>query len=197
MQNADTFGEDTVFTTDFTTKKWMITAHRLPVGEESSRTETQTLLKSSDSIAHLRVLHGGRVLVASSGQRLMIGILNGMVAAPSLKDMVYTWREIACREWITCLDARLEDDHDAKSTETASKATNTPKAVDLVIGGLHGSVFVYRDLLGKLIQIERKKHTSQPAVQHLHWHRNGVGAVKWSADGECHLSRRFGYRLIL
>ena len=184
MQNDDQFGEDTVFTIDFTNKKWMITAHRLPVGGESGA-QRQMLLTSSDSITHLRVLQSGRVVIASTGQRLMVGIINGVVVAPSLKNMVYTWREITCREWITCLDARIEDDHDAKDTETTPKATNMQKAVDIVIGGLLGSIFVYRDLLGKLIQIERKKHTSPPAVQHLHWHRNAVGAVKWSADGEC------------
>ena len=183
MQNADQFGEDVVFTVDCTNRKWMITAHRLPVGGDNSGTQARTLRTSSDCVTHLRVLHNGRILVAASGQRLIVGILNGVVTAPSPKDMDYTWREVPCREWITCLDAQIEIAHDAERTGNTSSATDIHTVVDVVIGGLHGSVFVYRDLR-KLIQIERKKQTDQPPVQQLHWHRNAVGAVKWSADGK-------------
>ena len=179
---------DIIYTVD---KKgqWMITAHRLSGKADASKTELRTLLKSSEPVTALKVLAGGKIIVASSGPRLMIGTSDLAVPA-SLNDLSYVWRELSCPEWITSLDARSPSDA-SRVPGTGLVGTNPPKskgqpAVDIVVGDLKGAIFVYEDLLGKLVRKERrgKSVTGQDLTpQRLHWHRNGVATTKWSLDG--------------
>lgn len=175
--------EDLVCTVDSRGTDWMITAHLLRAGEGGQSTETHTILKSSDPIMNLEVLSGGNVLVASAGRRLIIGQRTN-TATSSLRDLIYNWREVECPEWISSLNARFTNDEvvplGSKSGTTMSLTTG---ALDIATGGLQGSVFIYRNILGELIQKEREKRAAPPVAQKLHWHRNGVGAIKWSADG--------------
>ena len=159
--------DEIIYTIDVKDDNWMITAHRLP---DHGTTSVKTLLKSPDPINFFKVVEGGSVVVAISGHLLLIGKLNGS-SAPKVKDMVYTWREIRCPERVTCLDVRL------------SSASTTDPQVDVVVGGLLGVIFVYQDLLNGLISKERNRNAKTPSAQKLHWHRNAVGAVKWSRDG--------------
>lgn len=179
---------DIIYTVD---KKgqWMITTHRLCGKADTSKTELRTLLKSSEPMTALKVLAGGKIIVASSGPRLMIG--SSDVASPaSLNDLSYVWREMLCPEWITSLDARVPSDS-SQIAGSGTARTNLSKSralatVDIVIGDLKGAIFVYEDLLGKLIRKERhgKSVTGQDLTpQRLHWHRTGVSAAKWSLDG--------------
>lgn len=163
--------------------QWMITAHRLRIGD---KTELHTLLKSTTPITHFKVSEGGKYIVASAGQRLMVGITSEP-NPPVLRDISYSWREMECSEYITSLDARLNNENagvpDAKPSKSASSGSRNPRPLNIAVGGLKGSIFVYPDLLGKLIRKEKKPNASAPVAQRLHWHRNGVGAVKWSMDG--------------
>lgn len=175
--------EDLVCTVDFRGTDWMITAHLLRVGERGQSTEAHTLFKSSDPIMNLEVLSEGNVLVAGAGRRLIIG-QRASKSTSSLKDLIYTWREVECPEWITSLNARfINDEITPLGSRLGTTMPLTSGALDIATGGLQGSIFVYRNLLGELIQKERKKRAAPPVSQKLHWHRNGVGAIKWSADG--------------
>lgn len=178
---------DIIYTVD---KKgqWMITAHRLSGKAEASKNEVRTLLKSSEYVTGLKVLAGGKTIVASSGPRLMIGSTN-LAGPASLNDLSYVWREISCPEWITSLDARIPSDT-SQVPGFGGVGTNPSRpqgqaTVDIVVGNLKGSIFVYEDLLGKLVRKERGKAvTGQDLTsQRLHWHRYGVATTKWSLDG--------------
>ena len=178
---------DTIYTVD-RTGQWMITAHRLSGKAEASKTEVRTLLKSSEPLTTLKVLAGGRIIVASSGPRLMIGSTD--LAGPALlNDLSYVWREISCPEWITSLDARTPSDTpQVPGSGAVGTKPSKPKgqaAVDIVVGDLKGSIFVYEDLQGKLIRKERGKAVTVQDLtpQRLHWHRYGVATTKWSLDG--------------
>lgn len=178
---------DIVYTVD-RKGQWMITAHRLQIG---NKTELYTLLKSTTPITHFKVCEGGEYIVASAGQRLMVGITYEP-NPPVLRELSYTWREIECSEYITSLDARINNVNtapiDARSSKSASSGSRGPRSLNITLGGLQGSIFIYQDLLGKLIRKEEKRpNATAPVAQLLHWHRNGVGAVKWSMDG-MHLS---------
>ena len=159
--------DEVVHTIDCKDENWMITAHHLP---DHGPTSVKTLLRSPDPINFFKVVDGGNVVVAISGQLLLVGKLNGP-SSPKVKDMVYTWREIRCPEHVTCLDVRL------------GSVSPTDPQVDIVVGGLLGVIFVYQDLLNGLISKERNRNAKTPSAQKLHWHRNAVGAVKWSLDG--------------
>ena len=159
--------DEAIYTIDTKDGNWMITAHRLP---DDGTTSVKTLLRSPDPINFFKVVEGGSVVVAVSGQLLLVGKLNGP-SSPKVKDMVYTWREIRCSERVTCLDVRL------------SSADTIDPRVDVVVGGLLGVIFMYQDLLNGLISKERNRNARTPSAQKLHWHRNAVGAVRWSRDG--------------
>ncbi|MCJ1388675.1 hypothetical protein MMC18_001524 [Xylographa bjoerkii] len=182
-QTSHNVEEDLIYTVDGRPGSWMITAHHLRLGKDANQTEAHTLYKSTEPISSLKVLGSGDVVVASAGSRLILGnIANSEDSV--LKNVKYTWRELTCPEWITTIDVRMSGDQkEAVDGGTMSASPTSSNSIDIVTGGLKGSVYVYRDLLAKLIQKERKKHLPPPIAQHLHWHRTGVGAVKWSADG--------------
>ena len=181
--STEGFEEDLVYTVDSKATDWMITAHILRTGGDGLMTGTHTLFKSTNPITNLNVLNEGEVLVASAGRRLVIGQRTGAIAL-SLKDLTYTWREVECPEWITSLNARFMNDAVAPlGSKVGTALSLATGALDIATGGLQGSIFVYRNLLGELIQKEKKKRGGAPVSQKLHWHRNGVGAIKWSADG--------------
>ncbi|MCJ1439346.1 hypothetical protein MMC27_008738 [Xylographa pallens] len=175
--------EDLVYTVDGRAGSWMITAHHLRLGKGPPQTEAHTLYKSTDPIASFKALESGKVVIACMGSRLILGNITSPPASV-LKKVKYTWREVTAPEWITTFDARISDGQkEATGGGTVKASPKSRTSVDVVTGGLRGSVYIYRDLLASLIQKERKKHMPTPVAQHLHWHRTGVGAVRWSADG--------------
>ena len=177
--------EDLVYTVDGRAGSWMITAHHLRPGKGPPQTEAHTLYKSTEPIASFKALESGKVVIASMGSRLILGNIASPLTSV-LKNVKYMWREVTAPELITTFDARISDGQkEAAGGGTIKADPKSPTSVDIVTGGLRGSVYVYRDLLASLIQKERKKHMPTPVAQHLHWHRTGVGAVKWSADGMC------------
>ncbi|MCJ1474013.1 hypothetical protein MMC13_002671 [Lambiella insularis] len=179
----DESAEDLVYTVESRHGSWTVTGNYLRDMKGQQQTEEHTLLRSVDPITSLRVSNSGGVLVVAAGNRLVTGQLVDPKNA-TLKDMTYTWREIVCPEWITSMDARMDTDHKYIAKRVADEEEPTAsKAMDVVVGGLKGSVFVYQGLLRSLIEKERKPHAAAPVSRLLHWHRNGVGAVKWSRDG--------------
>ena len=169
--------------------QWMITAHRLSGKADASQTELRTLLKSPEPLTALKVLAGGKIIVATSGSHLMIGC-SDPASPPSLNDLSYVWREISCPEWITSIDVRVPSvaSQAPGSVAVRVKSSNTKGQgpMDVVVGDLKGSIFVYEDLLGKLIRKERHGESVRGqdlTPQQLHWHRNGVSTTKWSLDG--------------
>ena len=179
-------GNDTglIYTVDRSKgKRWMITAHRLMRGESTSKSDLGTLLKYEEPISSLQVFEEGKVIVATSGQKVLIGSTEDP-DKPALKNVSYIWREITCSEWITSIDTRIRPADNSTKNIRPSKVTTS--AVDVVVGGLKGAMFIYEDLLGRLIS---KENSSKSGVEDnmtprkLHWHRNAVSSVKWSADG--------------
>ncbi|MCJ1309607.1 hypothetical protein MMC25_003267 [Agyrium rufum] len=174
---------DTLYTLDSVRKNhYAITAHRLRAGEQTS---VQTLYKSQAPISFLHVLNDGKYVVATSGKRLILGMTNNQPNS-ELRNLQYVWREIEIAEWITSLDAQILGDSEA-SAQDGSSSENMADSVsiatlDVVVGGLLGSIYVYRDVLKSLLQIERHRQ-GRISPQRLHWHRNGLGAVRWSRDG--------------
>lgn len=189
MPNAD---EDTVYTIDKSDKrgKWMVTAHKLVAGNQESGSELSTLCKSQEPITGLKVLEGGRTLVATSGKRLMIGLRNFLHQTP-LASITYTWREITLPEYITCFDAQLPVTstqlHSAGSEKLKNRNVVSNPLVNIVVGNTKGELYVYKDLLDMLSQRERPDKVGKAAglaASLQHWHREAVSTVKWSRDGK-------------
>lgn len=164
--------------------QWRLTVHRLLGGAEASKTDLGTLLKYNEPLIFVKILVNGRIVVVTSGSRLIIGTCD-RPSPDSLKDLSYVWRDVNCPEWITSIDVQLRPyDTTAKKPKT-SKAT-FHGAVDIVVGTLRGKIIIYDDLLENLVRIERGKTAQQVdsiSSRRLHWHRSAVLALKWSMDG--------------
>lgn len=175
-------GKDLVYTID---KKegepWLLSAHRLAGVEDAANTDVVTLLKYEETLSSFQVLEGGRIIVAAAGSHVLLGYCEAP-DVPTLQDLSYVWRVMECPEWVASIDARNRP----RPEMVAEKKAGNRETVDIAIGGHQGSIYIYEDLLAKLI---RKEHFPNKATagditsRRLHWHRNSVLAVKWSLDG--------------
>ena len=120
--------------------------------------------------------------MAASGSHIILGHCEAP-DVPTLQDLSYVWRVIECPEWVASIDARYRP----RLEEVADKKAANCEGVDIAIAGYKGSIYVYEDLLARLIRKERfpsKATAGDITSRRLHWHRNSVLAVKWSLDGE-------------
>lgn len=176
---------DLVYTVDCKSEnQWMLTVHRLLGGDEASKTDLGTLIKYSEPLTSVKILDNGRIIVLTASSRLIVGS-SDTPDLVSLKDIVYTWRDVKCPEWITSMDIRIRP-HDNLGKKAKGKTLGSYGALDVAIGTLRGQILIYDDLLQKLIlQESTSKSNKRKGIssQRLHWHRNAVFALKWSKDG--------------
>ena len=184
-QNPDDPGSDLVYTVDRKLQgPWMLSVHRLADGKDGAKTDAKTLLTNQQALSSVKVFEKGRVIIATSGSQLMIG--SSEESAPfSLKEVMYRWRMVESPEYIVSTDVRVRPSE--KIQKMPKGRESAANAIDIVIGGLKGSIHIYEDLLWKLVQRDRRGKRSPPEIvsRRLHWHRNAAQAVKWSADGRC------------
>ena len=186
--SAQTKGDaksDLVYTIDRKGKDpWLISAHRLSRGEESSSTGVKTLFSNNEALTSLKTLEGGRFIVATSGAQLIIG--NSSLPDPAkMQELSYTWRIVNCPEWIISVDVRISNPE--RQSKKSKGGTKLIESLDIALGGQKGSIHVYENLLGNLVRREQptsKDSSGSIKSRRLHWHRNAVLAVKWSKDGE-------------
>lgn len=183
-QNQDDSGSDVVYTIDRKGQgQWLLSVHRLAGREEGAKTDVKTLFTNEQALSSVKVLGDGRVIIATSGSQLMLGSSDEPAPSP-LKDVSYLWRVIECPEYIVSADVRIRSSEEIR--KMSKGRGSMANVIDIVVGGLKGSIHIYEDLLRKLIKMDRKGKGGSADVtsRRLHWHRNAVQAVKWSADGE-------------
>jgi NET1-associated nuclear protein 1 (U3 small nucleolar RNA-associated protein 17) len=117
----------------------------------------------------IATVNDGRLLVASSGDKLMLGSSQD----PTIGD--YTWREFTVPGRIVSFDAR--------SRQASNATTKIRPTVDVALGLQDGAILIYDDVLGRLIGKEKGIKGSDMVARRLHWHRELVSSVKWSRDG--------------
>ena len=168
----------------FEGRRWSITVHKLMTKNDADKTDLGTLLRSEEPFTSLRILEEGRVIVATSGLKIFIGTTDNPTPRV-LKDISYVWWESECTEWITCIDTRIRQNLESQGN-TKAPVKGTAAAVDIVVGGLKGPIFMYEDIVRRLKSKESSKKTGTEdslMPRKLHWHRSAVASVKWSADG--------------
>ena len=148
---------------------WNITPYVFP-NDQGPQYVDRPLFRSDTAIDELQIVANGRVLIASAGHRVLIGSKKGAKFSP-LKNIHYQWREFNCTDPITSMKGHV------------SGAFVPPAApnLDLALGTRGGFIYVYRDIINSLIAAKVSKEP--PPVARLHWHRNAVGALDWSKDG--------------
>ncbi|KAL8994931.1 MAG: hypothetical protein Q9169_005232 [Polycauliona sp. 2 TL-2023] len=184
---------------------WTISAHQFTVNEENKKTSLKSKEKqrdvvcvrqSKEPITAFKVVDNGRIIVATSGLVLTLGHTYDP-RKKSLKDISYTWRDVECPEWISCIDVRtvLPDPKNVSSGKDPGLART-----DIVVGGLKGALHVYDDLLRQLVRSEKPSKGATDVVltsRKQHWHRNTVFSVKWSRDGNYIISGGLETTLLL
>ncbi|KAI9669647.1 MAG: hypothetical protein M1831_007343 [Alyxoria varia] len=156
--------------------KWAINIHRIESGGDRSEDSTKAILQLNKPIQTLKVVDYGRVIVALTPDSILVGI-SPKPRAKSVDDVRYEWREVRCAEPPLSLDVRC----------TKISRVSEHSALNVVVGGLKGCIYVYQDLLEKL-NFEGTSKKDRPIstdvkARELHWHREGVPAVSWSNDG--------------
>ena len=183
-QNPSDLVSDLVYTVDRQGKgPWLLSVHRLAGGDDATETDVKTLFTTQQAFSSVKVLENGRMIIATSGSQLMLGSSNEPALFP-LRDVSYTWRIIECPEFIVSTDIRARPSEKIEKMSKGGKLQANP--FDIVVGGLKGSIHIYEDFLRKIMI--RDHHTGKGSSvevtsRRLHWHRNAVLAVKWSADG--------------
>ena len=171
------------------TGPWSISACQLSIENDGKQAEEKILFKHTAFLSSIRVIEGGRFVVATSESQLILGNTATSVSS-SLQDLAYKWRVVDCPEWIASIDIRMTY---PELTGKKSRGGGTHYGlIDIAVGGLNGSIHVYEDLLGKLIRKEQpnKRETAADITSRkLHWHRNAVLSLKWSLDGKCAANR--------
>lgn len=163
---------------------WLLSVHHLADGDDSKKNDVKTLLTTQQALSSVKVLENGRAIIATSGSQLMIGSSDEPTQF-QLNDISYRWRIIECPEFIVSMDIRIRP---SEKTQKMSKGgSSMANPTDIVVGGLKGSIHIYEDLLRKIIEIDHRSGKGSSidiSSRRLHWHRNAVLAVKWSADGK-------------
>jgi NET1-associated nuclear protein 1 (U3 small nucleolar RNA-associated protein 17) len=176
---------DLVFITDrkFGKQSWRIKLLQL-LSEDGDPTQATaaTLYTSEHPILSLKSVQNGRLLVAITHTRILVGITK----ADSGKKIKYEWREISSTERLTTLDIRESSPLTTQSKKTKGQGSQSKPIIDVVVGDVEGVLFLHRDLLNSLIARENAgsllDNLSKPS--RLHWHREAVASAKWSRDGK-------------
>lgn len=119
-------------------------------------------LETSQRLNSIKVTHDGRVIVASDGQRLLMGTTTSAELG-NIETVHYSWREATLPVNATCFDIRGTD------------------SIGLAVGESGGSILIYQNVLNTLFGKETSDKKSSP--RKLHWHRGPVNTVRWSKDG--------------
>jgi NET1-associated nuclear protein 1 (U3 small nucleolar RNA-associated protein 17) len=180
---------DLVYTVDRKGEsQWLLTVHRLLGGDEASKTDLGTLIKYAEPLTSVKVLDNGRIVVLTSGSRLIVGT-SDKPNLGSLKDITYVWRDVKCPEWITTIDVQIRP-HERVGKKAEGPNFGCYGALDVAIGTLRGQIIIYDDFLKSLISKESNIKTEKRRAissQRIHWHRNAVLALKLSKDGRLNI----------
>ena len=168
-------GSDILLTVDRvrSTQKWTISAHHLPDMTGVEESSQKTLYRTDQPIFNLWVSDDGRSVVATGKERIVIGFRQNQ-KSPLVKGLNYKWWEFSALSGIISFDVQ----------QLGPSTTGNPAPpVNLVIGCHDGTVQYYLDVVNKMFEIEKMRRVTTPPNTRLRWHRDLVGAVKWSRDG--------------
>lgn len=164
--------EDTIYIVD-KSNEWEITAHRFGSGGDPAKTDMAVLVKFNKPIRSLKVVEGGRVLIAMTSDGLLLGTSTTALDG-ELNSLKYNWKEVKCNETPSCFAVKSTLPRNNPNTPSKKGATPNVPTIDVAVGGVKGSLVVYQDILNQIGQTART----------MHWHREAVGAVAWSLDGK-------------
>lgn len=173
------------------------------VGSESESEDQQRLYKrlykfkpdQAGGIPLVRTFDSGRIVIGACGNVLFLGALESVGEPQMFGSVSYTFFSLSSLDLITSVDARIQTRPRGGSSSgqlLVNGATHIEETdtVDVVVGGVRGTLLVYSDLLAKLQRpgvplAEGERRAKEPLEpRKYHWHRKAVYGVKWSRDGK-------------
>ncbi|KAH7088499.1 hypothetical protein FB567DRAFT_524496 [Paraphoma chrysanthemicola] len=156
-----------------------VSVHALRTKSQASKTELKRVLKTPSSITSIQVLLEGRYVVISTPESMLVG-KRVKVTKTALHDFEYVWRELKFAKRITTCSSYLR-----------LSVKDQRDVLDVAVGDEIGVVLLFEDILAGFAMIElgqkgnksRTDNAESLRPKLLHWHRDAVGSVKWSLDG--------------
>ncbi|KAF8417213.1 hypothetical protein EV426DRAFT_381966 [Tirmania nivea] len=132
--------------------------------------------KKGISEPRLRQLHKGTIVVAISGHTLWIGN-KSRVTEEEQEGVWGTWRFYTVESEISCMDVNVLDVNLRIGKKGEYKGDGRAKGY-VAVGDVKGQIYLWHNILNHGDHGEKPKD-----MRRLHWHRNVVGSVKISKDG--------------
>ncbi|KAF1365295.1 WD40 repeat-like protein, partial [Lizonia empirigonia] len=170
-------------------KSHIINVHALRTGAQASTTELKPILKTSSSILDIQVLLQGNFVVVACNDSLMVGKRQKQ-SKTAVQDFEYVWRELKFSQRITAFNAYVRDPTEVTG-KAAKSAQDQRDVIDIAVGEESGVILLFEDVLSSFAAIEtiqkggkaKADNAESLRPKKLHWHRDAVGSVKWSLDG--------------
>ncbi|OAA46871.1 WD repeat-containing protein 75 [Metarhizium rileyi] len=160
-----------------------VVAYQSCVGSTPKSKGLLTLNKSGYGLRILETSEDGQVIVGAFQDRLFLGTVSRN--SESLDQLQYEIFSFDSPDVITSIDLRLH----ARSSGDRKGHMGMEKAVDVIVGGARGGIYVYHDALSHVKAAGNPQFVKAGIeVQKYHWHRKAVHAVKWSIDGNYFIS---------
>ncbi|CAA9966486.1 WD domain containing protein [Pyrenophora teres f. maculata] len=156
--------------------------------EKSERSQLKQLLKTNSVIHGIRVLLQGKYVVVATVDSITVG-KRIKASRTALEEFEYLWREFKLSKHTTTFDVYLREQ---KETGNGKKGAQDQRdIIDIAVGDDTGVILLFEDILASIAAIESSQKGKKDRVdsadslrpKRLHWHREAVGAVKWSLDG--------------
>ena len=161
-------------------KHHVIQVHALRTGSEAeaSHTESKQVLEVRSKVTSFQVVSNGQLLVVQCEDFILIGKAT-LEDTKNLDDLDYSWIECRLPNRMTTFHAYLRPEQSTKPQSLT---------LDLAVGYHDGSISIFENVLGHSVYSEASEAGQSLALELLqptrhHWHRDAVGAVKWSHDG--------------
>ncbi|KHN96782.1 WD repeat-containing protein 75 [Metarhizium album ARSEF 1941] len=161
-----------------------VVAYQLVDGDKQKSASILTLQKPGYGLQILETSDDGQVIVGAFQDRLFLATASA-TTAENLDQLRYETFSFDSPDLITSIDMRLHP----RFSGNKKGHVGTDTAVDVIIGGARGGIYVYRDALSHVMSAGKAQFVKDGIqVQKYHWHRKAVHAVKWSADGNYFIS---------
>jgi NET1-associated nuclear protein 1 (U3 small nucleolar RNA-associated protein 17) len=180
--------EDLVYCHE-TGDKHIVNVHALRTKAQASQTELKRVLKTNSAITNLQVLLQGKYVIIATADTITVG-KRVKVTKTALQEFEYVWRELKFSKRITTCNTYFRQ---REVLESGKKSAQDQRDVlDLAVGDEVGVILLFEDILASFAAVESLQKGSKTRTdsadslrpKKLHWHRDAVGAVKWSLDGK-------------
>lgn len=169
-------------------KNHIVNVHALRTKSQASKTELKRVVKASSAIRGIQVLSQGKYVIVACADSIMVA-KRVKLSKTALQDFEYVWRELEFSKRITTFNAYLREPEDTgKGKKLAQDARDT---LDIAVGDEEGVVLLFEDILTSFAAIETQNSNKSKTddaeslrPKRFHWHRDAVGALKWSLDGK-------------